>query len=384
MKKKWSLILASVVTVSAVISSVALADQDWWSKFQKKEGIFKVESGVPVQVAGEKEKNAVIDSIEPTTGIPQLTLSELFWDSTAKVKAISTTIDNKEIEFQFRTQPKLDEHMLFSLPGQGYYLIAIPNSYQYIMEYNGNLYVVDGKQSLITPLLKDKIDQYDINDLANETIENFVPEWATAPQLSPDGKKVVFHSTRNTVYDGNGNGAMWVKYLSGEDEYRVMEGSYTFIGFGLNEDVYYKREDRVEKVNLITKKSEAIVDFSLYAAVVGDKLIYQPDYNALSVIDLTSKTEQAVSIEGIGGVFNIWTYPDSPWIIMENQPDRTVPISHLIIYNVNTKEYKQLSSSPDTTIIYVEWITSDQFIVSVDRRGEDQEMTYIINLEDVR
>lgn len=386
MKKKRLWLAISALAVIAVLGGVTLADQEVWSKFEKNQGVIHLENGIPIQVAGEKEKHEVVRSIDPITGNPTTTLSELFWDSNSKTRTIGSVINGEHIEFEFRITSDQDENLLFSLPGQNYHLTSIPNiTNQYILQYNSNLYLVDSKNSTVDPLLKEEIGKYNIKDLENETLIDFYPEWATSPYIALDGSKIIFHSTRNAVYDGNGNGEMWVKYLPDGEEFPVMEGNYTFIGFGSNEDVYYQREDRIERIHLLTKKSEVVIDFSLYAALQDPYLIYQSEYNKpLDLLDTKTNTVKPLLINGIGVVESIWIYAESPWIIIINQPDRTESLRNLILYNIETGQTKQLDEPQDKSFTYVEWLNNEQFIVSVIKRGTDQEETYVVNLKDVK
>lgn len=383
MNKRSLVILSCCLIIGVVLTNVVIANPGIWGLIEKKEGNYIVENGVPVKYYGDDDINKVVDSIDPITAVPTLTLSDLFWDNNAKIKILETQINGEQVDFKFRTQPEVSEEMLFSVPGQNYQLTSIPNSNKYIMEYKTNLYIVDAEQSLITPFLLDNIGEYDIKQLESKLIKDHFPMWGTNPYVSPDGSKVVFHSTRNVLTGGSPNGQMWVKYLDNSDEYPVMEGGFNFIGFGLDDNVFYKSGDSINKINLKSKESELIINFSLYAANWRSSLIYQSDYNILYLYDTQNKEKKELVIKDLGVIHNIWTYNNSPNIIIENQPDRTIQYSELIIFNLETNEYNKLDAPKNTDFINVGWIDHNQFIVTVHLRESNKDETYIINLKDV-
>jgi|GEM_PF-1069826 len=357
------------------INNIKVTEENWWEKGEKREGVYLVENGVPIRIAGVKEQKKAV------AGGPEL--SRLFWDTTADKRRIAATIEGEELSFVFRTQPTIDEKLLFSIPDIGTYIQVIPNSnYQHLMSYKENLYLVDSETSQITPMLKDKIGIYNLEDHFHETIDDFYPSWGSDAEISPDGKILLFKTTRNALHDGNFNGQVWVKYLPDEEEYFVTDAPFTFIGFGSNDYVFYASEDTVERVHLQTKQAEVMAEFSLNAAISGDYLIYQPERNQLFKLNVENKAEEQVHIDGLGKASHILTYPESPWVLIINQPDPQQAVYSLILYNVQSGEQQQLSI-PEYMNFHMSWVNSEQFLISYQIKGTEQEETYIINVADV-
>lgn len=383
MKKKS--IVASVVFVCSVMvlgTAVWAAQKTTiWDNFKKISGVVKVQNGVLSKIPGEKEKNAVVQSIDPATGMPTRKLEDFIIESTETVR-IPAKLNGEDKEFNFHVQYNGDKPVLISHHDQPYVLTEWPNSETTIMEYNENLYVVDVKEKRITPLLSDHVGQYSLKALEKESIEGHVPTWGTNASVSPDGKWIVFHSTRNVIYDGNAGGYLWVKDTETGIEEPILEGGYPIIGWG-NDEFFIHHSDSVKSVNIKTKETKVIADFALRAAVAYPYMVIQEDYGKLSVINLETFESKDISFESLYRVAVMRTFNGSPWVLLLNAPEISQRDRTIALINMETHEVKQLNAPENTYIKGVQWIDGEQFLVNVNVKGSDVEETYIVPVDDV-
>ncbi|QYR22229.1 hypothetical protein KZ483_04315 [Paenibacillus sp. sptzw28] len=251
------------------------------------------------------------------------------------------------------------------------------------MEYDGNLYAVDVNQNTIQPILANQVGQYDIQELDKKYVEDLVPTWGTNAVVSPDGNLLLYHSTRNVLYDDNFNGQMWVKDLKTGQEEPVTDGGYSVIGWGAQNEVYVRRAEKVEKVNVKTKETSVVVDFALDAGLSYPYLIHQEEYGKLKITNLETNERKDLTFESLNRVGPIRTKEGSPWVMMFNAPDSTQPERTLVLINLQTQEVKQMQEPTSTFFTDGQWISESQFLVNVRQKDSDVEETYILNVNEV-
>lgn len=290
------------------------------------------------------------------------------WDNSNKLRfKINTTIQNIEYTFNFvrRTTESFD--LLLQLPTELYVLDPIPQTETYIMSLYDNLYLLDPAKLSITPFLKDNIYGISYHDVLNEHIPDFSLSWATSPMVSPDGKKVIFHSTRNVLIDGDTSGQLWVKYLDGTDEYPFVNTGGGMIGFTKNEEIIYMESDTLKIVNILSGQSEILVDFALSPSIsVGDPYIFYKDESSqMTLLNYVNDDAQALDLFNIGNVHRSHFSPSAEYIVMVNRPDPKKHEREIIVYSIDTKQNKRLSIENNFDIGWINMISDEAFSIEL-------------------
>ncbi|MBD2846997.1 hypothetical protein IDH44_17505 [Paenibacillus sp. IB182496] len=383
--KKKSVVIGFILLASSLsVSTLVWGNVTPWGKMEKTEGVLSIQENSTIPIPGEKEKNSVINSIDSITGNPTKELDAFVDKGIITIETIQFN-DGKEnqllkfygIETELGRKP-------ISINDEPYILTEVPNQNYSLIEYKGNLYSVDLNRKLISPVLKNEVNNYKKKDLDQLYIEGIVPSWGGDAHVSLDGNYILFHTTRNLIYNQNYNGEMWIKDLSSGSEKKVMDGGYSFIGWAQDKEAIIFRSEKIELVNLVDGSISVLADFALTSGVAFPYLVYQDEYEKVNILNLENNEIRQLEFEPLNQVAFIRTIRNSPWALVLNAPDKMEAARTLEIINLETLEIKHLDEPESQLILDSQWITEDQFMIHTRHLNTGAETSYITNLNEIK
>lgn len=389
MKRKTAFVLSTSIIILTLASSAVWASQNEWSLFKKIEGVLQVQDGVITKIPGEKEKNEIVRSLDPLTGRPLSNqFGAILLDSNNLVRLnIPSTIKGKDKTFQFEVTYKNNNPILLRNNNQSFILTHIPHSNETIMEYDGDLYIVNPVTKKIIRALNEEFESNTFDDISNKFLEKNVEDlslvWGDKAAVSSDGKRMAFFSNRNIAFDENLNGELWIKDFATGEEYPVTDWRFHILGWESESSIIVQAAERIGRLNVKSRNIEWIHDFSLTSGYSYPYLVLQEREKELIIINLETEQKSSLTSPSFNQVQQITLIEESPWIIMLNAPDRSKLERNLVVINVETGEHREIEPPTDSYIQDIQWLDKSNFIVNVRQIASTKEEAYMVDLEKI-
>jgi hypothetical protein len=315
--------------------------------------------------------------------------SHKFWEgviysesdlSAKKEKQIDFNFDGKHLKLKFTIVPTAKKNVVLPNYEEGYELVAIPNRDAYVLEYSGSLYELDAAGSKISKMLSDNTSGYDFQSLQAKRIEDLSLIWGEKASVSPNGEFLVYHSNRDAVKNGSGNGQLWVKNLRTNSEQAVYNGGFEVVGWGQNNDVFLRDQDKLARVNLADNTTSIVKANVSLETVVTYPFLVLPELGKISITDINSN--QTVSItDGIGRTDLILPDTSSNRIAIKHYPDPNSFDNNIVVVTDPSKaSFKLVSPENGYTIDTFSWVDADTLLVVAIKKGSIEQETYTVNI----
>lgn len=270
MNKRKLLVLIISSFLIVLFSSVAWASQNIWSKSEKIEGTILVQNYIITKIPGEKERNEVINSIDPVTGVPLKSLGPAIPLNKEDYEQISidTEIDGESVALTFDVVYKDKQPVIITNNDKPYLIFPIPYSKQTVIQYRENLYIVDVEEKTMNRALLDEVGPYEMEDTAHRINQKQLGAslvWGTYPSFSPDGRNMVYYTNRDLAFGEMSNGELWLKDWETDEERFVSRWISPIIGWGKDNELFvaYTTDfdgKEIIKINVITGEETTIAN----------------------------------------------------------------------------------------------------------------------------
>lgn len=376
-KKKW-LLLGGVVVLFLAISITAVSGNSLSNlfNFKKVDGIKQVQEGVIVDLPTRKDKLEVVNSIDQITAAPTLNLKATAEDKTVYTKHFVAEDTGKEIYIPYVKEQTKD--VIIYDPVTTLTSVPIPETDEYLISFDGTIYKTDWENSKLTKFLKDEVNGYEKDVVLSY---NGTPIWGTNPIVNPTGTYMLFFSERSVVR-GNMNGGMWIKNIkTGDETPTLFEGSGSVVGWMNDTELVF---DGIEIVliDLETGDIQKLVENGAKnVALVKDQLVYQDAPGSLilqSVITGEKTTISSSLINWIGSYQTRGSWIALVNIVRDEDRERSV-----VLYNIDSKNWKVITSPTNTWIDGAFWADDSTLHIWTSKKGRMDEATYIVNIDEV-
>lgn len=369
MKKKF-IIPVILVCTALVISTAALAALKYnlVSKFKSSFGVVKSNNKVPYSVQGHEENKTATDKKE-----------------TKKIK-INDGYVSADINLSF-IKDKNNKSILIEDRDEPYHFVLIPNSDQYIIEYDKNLYKLDLEKNSITPLLKDDVPGFNKKDLIKmskeKKIDNLVLSWGENPSVNLTGTKLTFISNRNGVKNEDGGNSVWLKDLTTNEEKMLGEIGYTCLGWDKSDNVYYfDLNQNVVRINtnngdkstISEKVNPESVFLYPYLILVGEKQI--------DFLNVETNEKKSFSDSTINDCVYFKHNNKNLVAFQAREKSNEDPVL-IVILNTDDLSCKVIQPLDDTFFEDYSWLDAETLIVTSTTSGSMEQRTYFINVNEL-
>ncbi len=403
MNKKLS--LSIIISILLILASfvVISAKNDKFSKYLKFIGVLRAKDGVIYSVPSNQDKNKFIKNLDSMT-----------MNSTEKIESKASKLVDKELKEEDKVNKKIKfnyegvEHeisvnyvikdnkkiLLPSYDKENYEIKEFKNN-NFLLEFDSDLFYLDIESSSVKPALKDKIFDYDKNELkqkAKET-DNLLLNWARNGFVNKKKDKIIYFSNRNVVKNNKGNGEIWLVDLETGDDTSLGEIGYEFLGWDNDDNAYYLTFDRnVAKVNTLTYDVEIIANNVGVETKMMFPYLLNGNNGLIDILNLETGSKEIFgekyknldSISNIDKITNIQVNLfNNQYIAFRNRPDRTKAYSNIGVLNINTLEYLTFEAPEDTKIESFSWFDSNNMFVTITDKTMSQS-TYIVCIDDLK
>lgn len=376
-KKMKKLVVIFGILMVLSLSVVMAKDKFDLSKVEKKEGKQYVREGVVLNLPTKKDMMRVVDSIDPITGAPTLALKVQDEKKNIQYKKFKKSDNEDEVEIEIPYVKDKDKDVLVYDPVNSLLPIAIPNSDEFLIAMDGNIYITDLKKARLEPFVKDTTHGYDRKEVESKVVQ-FMGKlaWAIHPQIEPSGKYLLFYTQREQEQD-NYNGRMWVKNIQTGNEYPTDQiGNGSVIGW-IDDSNVVVGGGEISLLNLESGKSQFLLDGGIQTVLVGDELVRQETIGTLTFYSINTGDKRVISQKLLNYCGNIRTHKLS--IMMHNMEKH-----ELLIYNCKEDIWKVIKEPENEHIQSYQWIDEQNVLINtMSSDGKMNEFTYTINIEEV-
>ena len=388
MKRKQLLLIGSIVVIALGVASVAFGALP-----TKIMGSLKIFDGMIYSEQDQMSKKQIADSIDPVTGKPTeeftVRTGELRKDNSLEVsniqnrKSIEFNMDGKKATLNYYFVKSGQKNVVLPNSEENYQLTSIPNSGQYVMDYNGSIYQLDIESSKLTKILSDNVKEYEYSTLKSKKVEGLPLIWGERPHFSPNGEYMIYYSNRNAVKDGKGNGQLWMKGLKDNIEEPVYDGGFEFAGWGQSNEVFIRDGSNLVEINLEERSSRVVQENISPEAMVAYPYIISPELGEINLSRVDSKDTR--SIHGVGRADMLLVDPSGQHIAIKNYPaPESFDNNILILDSVGTSEtFKTIYPEDGYIIDTISWINTDNILVVTIKKGTIEQYSYIVNIKEI-
>ncbi|WP_150274665.1 hypothetical protein [Paenibacillus tepidiphilus] len=310
----------------------------------------------------------------------QLNSSNRVAEESLKVKSAMFDLNGVKEQLSFSYVQHDGKNVVLPNSSEGYALTAIPGTAQYILEYNHSVYSLNIEEGSIDKLLLDQVDQYNLNELSQKTIEDIPLVWAERPHIDPSGEWLIYYSNRNVVQNEGGSGQLWTKHLTSQKETVVYEGAYEFIGWGRDHEVYIRDQGNLVKIDLVSAEETTIQENAALETIVAYPYLIAPQIGKIEVIHL--ENDKIVEIEkGVGRVEKILADPRGKLAAVKNYPDPgSFDANILIIGDLSQNQVRVIQPEEGFIIQDFSWVDSVNLLVTQIKKGSNEQQAYLVDV----
>ncbi|RAV06447.1 hypothetical protein [Paenibacillus sp. YN15] len=381
MNKKKSLWFGGFTVLVLIIGVASVSASGFnLSSFKKTEGVKQVQEGVLVDLPTKKDKQDIINSIDPVTGAPTLQSKAKAKDRNVLSKSFVADDTRKTLDVPYVKEN--DKEVAIYDPVTTLWTVPIPGTNEYLISFDGTIYRTDWKNGKLEKFLKDEVNGYKKDETLSKQVEGIgTPLWGSAPAVSPTGAYVLFFSERSMVNGEDKNGQLWIKNIKTGDEQPVLSGGAGVIGW-LNNETVILDSQHIISLNVETAKAEILIeDGTINAALLKDQLVYQINPGSLTLQSIQTGKKTEVPSLLINRVASLQSH--GSWVALHNQEKDGEPDFSVVLYNVDEKTWKVIHAPPNTWIDGVSWMDSTTLLIQTSVKGTLDEATYTVNIDEV-
>lgn len=366
MKRKTVIAVSTSILIVAAAGSAVWFSQKEWPLFNKAERVLQVQDRVTVF----HQLGAI--------AMDRNQIGQLSIHSTMKGKAVEFLFDVTDIEHK---------PLLLRSNNHSSVLTQIPHSKETIMEYDGDLYIVNVETKTINAVLNNNYKSYSYAEISNSLTEKNIDHtslvWGSLASISPDGKRMAFFSNRNIAFEENLNGQLWIKDFATGEENPVTDWRFHVLGWETDNSIIVQAAEKIGRLHVKAGNIEWIEHFSLVNGYNFPYLIMQQSEKEIMVMNLETGNTRTYTSESFNQVSQITMMEGSPWVIMLNAPDRTKLDRNLVVLNVGTGENTEIEPPDDADFQHIQWADKGRFMVNLRQVASTKEETYIMELDRV-
>ena len=376
------LIIVGVLLVIFSISNV-IADLNTntnLTKFKKMDGLKIIEQGVLVDLPTNKDKQELVDSINPQTGLPAIQLKPKAGEKEIFTKKLVTE-DTKKIINAPYVKDQNKEIIIYD-PVTTMLSIPLPTSNEYLIEFDGTIYITDWKNNKLKKFLKDEVGEYKKDQVLSTHIEQVgVPLWGAHPNLSPNSNYLIFYSERNMI-NGKLMGELWVKNMKTGDEYLLPEIG-VIIGW-VNDQTLILSGRSIFSINVQTGETKKLIENGAYIniAIINDQIVYQEEKGSITIRSIFTEGKRIVSSPLVNSIGSIDS--QGSWVAFMNLIHDFQSEYSIVLYNIDNNTWKLITSPKEIAMQGFSWIDDSTLLIqTISTDGKMEESTYIVNVDEL-
>lgn len=382
----WLCVLAGVV-VWAIQGIWKSGDkqEEFIASQDSQDGVVIPQDGILTKLPDEEARNAVIDSIDPVTGMPSKQLDPAQPINGEKIDQVRIVqqFENSIIDLTFDVAYRDKHPVILTNSDKPYILKSIPNSDETLIEYQENLYIINVQNKTIDKALADRVEQYEINDvldkISQKKVENLGLTWGRNANFNADGTKMIYYSNRNTAFNDQYNGELWLKDWTTGEEMAITEWKRP-IGWGEDNEIFASAGYSIVRINLTSSEVTPIIDHYSQVGFSYPYIIYQVAEGELFVLNLDTNETKQVESTSLHLIRNIFTIDNSISVLLENAPYRTTYGRTLLLLHLETHELIPLDFPSNVHFQHAQWINSEQLLVTAVKEDMTTQESYIYEL----
>jgi len=380
-KTKWLLLgLAAMLILTISISSVSADSIFNLLKFKKIDGIKQVQEGILVDLPTRKDKQEVVDSIDPKTGGPTKILTAKSADKAVLKKTLVAEDTGKTIEVPYVKEN--NKNILIYDPVATLWTVPIPGTEDYLITFDGTIYKTDLINNKLKKFLKDEVLGYKKDEVLSHSFAYVgTPLWGTSPSVNPSGTYLLFYTDRSMIND-NMNGEMWVKNITNGDEKRVLEIGTAVIGW-VNDTTVVLAGTQIISLNVESGEIKVLIENgATNVAIVKDSIVYQTLRGTLTLQSIFTGEVSTVSSSILNRSGSIQA--QGSWVAVHNQVRDTDAEYSLVLYNIESTEWKLITASDNSWLEAASWLDESTILIhTMSADGKMDQATYIVNIDEV-
>ncbi|GHV05416.1 hypothetical protein FACS1894217_02250 [Clostridia bacterium] len=225
----------------------------------------------------------------------------------------------------------------------------VGDSNKYVIGYKHSLYMVDMDQLVITTLLNNQSGQYRWNEIKEQGCT-----WGDYPLVSQDGTKMAFMTTRNGVYDPNGEWSwinytrpVWVKDLvTGAENLVYPSAVSTMWWAGDTLFVEDPDDNGFSKIVKIGEPNETVLDYIITARLDSPYIYYvsQSSFTTMRAYNIqTGETISSQIMAEAHAILSVDAIDEDGWAIFTYSPTDITQFPRQAKFNALTGEVVLMS-----------------------------------------
>ncbi|QHW32466.1 hypothetical protein GZH47_17720 [Paenibacillus rhizovicinus] len=297
-------------------------------------------------------------------------------------KQLTVSFDGKPLELTLDAMETSGGTLLLDSYSNGVSIHPWPgHATKVIAEAGINLYTIDLVTTRMDKLLEDENGIYKLQEVEKDTLEDSAsPIWGGSATVSPDGRTLIYYSNRNAAYDRNYDGFLWRKNLDTGEECALLPGGYSVLGWGLKDELFIRRFDRITEVDTSRGTETEIAPSSLIAAVSYPYLINQEALGKLTITYLVTGETASYSYPGLNAIRQIYPSPYGSWAVLVNQVQADASDETIDLINLYTGETRHIFQDTKSAAC-VRWTAPDAFIVYEEPNHEADDEGRLVQLQ---
>ena len=303
-------------------------------------------------------------------------------DDTQEEITLSLKVDGYETELTYSVVKRNSSIIPIYKPGSANNpekpLTAIGSSNRYILEYGISMYIVDFDKMTISKFPADEVEaiKFDVVKKAAESEGNFL-YWAANPQVSPDGRLMLYYSNREAPRSD----IRMYNFITGEDKILTNISSFAdeviWNGF---QSVITREMNNLVEISLIDQHSvKTLVENVDYWGGSYPNILYRKEKNQLILFNV--KTNETIELITLRGNFTDCAIVGSQESLSETALfwQNCTDYAELSLIQLNEKKVISVMSFDQPFLVQsLQWTSSSSVMLS-GTLGEE-EKTYEIDL----
>lgn len=377
MKKKWLIPVMILVAVTIINVTFIYGKLKFNLENSKKEnGIKQVQENILVDLPSKKDKQAVVDSIDPKTGAPTLNLEAKADEKEVLKKKFTTEDTGNNLDIPYVTNGEKD--VAIYDPVTTIQAVPIPGTDEYLVNFDSTIYITDWKNGKLKKFLKDEVKSYKKDDFMKTRYDQ-APIWGYQPLFNPSGKYVLFQTNR-CMANGDYNGETWVKDMDTGDEKPVISGCPQIIGW-IDDATPVFSGQQIFAVNIKTLEKKILCDEQHTATFAGNHIAFQDNPGSITLIAAFTGQKTVVVSPLLNEVH--FFSGRGPWVGMLSQIKGGALGFSIVLYNIDTKIWKVIAPPDNILIDSFTWKDDSTILIRNSIIGTMEETTYVVNINDV-
>lgn len=377
-----------LIVIIVLLTSLVLGFNKYIFKFEqseKKSGNKFVQNGIIMDQPTAQEKLEVANSIDPISGLPTKEIIPKADKKEVKFKQLK--VEDSDIRIDIPYVKEKDKDVIIYDYNADYSILAIPDSDEYLIDYQENIYITDLSSGKIKKYLKDEVLGYKIEDIANFYFEYIgIPSWGHTIEFSPTGKFLLYYTERGMM-NGEEDGGIWIKSTETGEEYPTQyKGGYSLGWLDENTAIFDDLNSSIVTLNTINGQVDEVLTIGHAGiAMMGNILLIEPlEENRLITYNFEDNSYGEIVLpEMVNRVASIMPSEGS-WVALTYYEDNDVNWPAIALYNLETGIWKNIPVTEGMSYNQVSWYDTSTLIVNTcSTDGNMTEDSYTVNIDEV-